>query len=164
MKHLAVVVSDMWDTHWCETLAAGTAALAIHIDAFLDDVRSVGGVVIHAPTQTEPFYESSPQYVAARSLRRPIPKRRAVPAEIALPSFAGCGCDAQQCLRPADTGTEWPSPWTSQQHRIAIAENDYVVCEDGEAAYGVLAATEPTQVVMCAGSTPTNAFLTARTG
>lgn len=139
----------MWDTHWCETLAKGTAALASRVDGFLHEVRTVGGVVLHAPAQTEPFYEQWPQYAAAQRLRQTRPAARSAPVALDFGTSEGCGCDDAKCVEPDAGATEWPWPWRRQHESIRVEDGDFIVCEDGDAAYGVLAAVNPARVLIC---------------
>src|SRR5215469_14478755 len=47
---LAIVVIDMWKTHWSKYATARTDTLAPQIDEFLNAARSRGTLIVHAPS------------------------------------------------------------------------------------------------------------------
>ena len=147
---LAILVCDMWDTHSCQVLADGTAALAFHVDAFLHEARAGGATIIHAPSECEDFYRDWPQYQRAEALRRPVPHLRDEPGELIFDIPPGCPC-SPRCAEgdePNDDG-EWSWPWSRQHERIEIAPEDVIVCSDGAATYGVLQDRQITRMLIC---------------
>ena len=60
----ALLICDLWDTHWCATARRQADELAPRINDFATAVRRSGGVVIHAPSQTDVFYDEWEQFLA----------------------------------------------------------------------------------------------------
>jgi len=79
---LAVVVMDMWNSHWDATYTARSAAIVPAMNQFLHDARAAGAVVIFSPTTMIEFpgnaiYSATRQRAAAKSLPdRPLPAMR----------------------------------------------------------------------------------------
>lgn len=142
----ALVICDVWDTHWCATARRQADDLAPRIDRLAAGVSRAGGVVIHAPSQTERFYESSHQFIRAREAATQLPARRARPT-IAVPRYATCPC-AEPCP-PPDESEAWPWPWRRQHPAIGIGSEDFVACEDGGAVYGILRQESLAPVALC---------------
>ena len=137
MTAAALVICDVWDTHWCATARAQADELAPRIDRAAAAVRRDGGVVIHAPSQTDPFYEASVPYRRAKDLARPlVPQRR--PPLVGLPVYDTCPCDPP-CPPPDETGAAWPWPWRRQHEAIQIADTDFIACDDGDVVHGIVA-------------------------
>jgi nicotinamidase-related amidase len=142
----ALVICDVWDTHWCATAREQADELAPRIDRLADVVRRVGGAVIHAPAQTEAFYKSDIQFRRAREAAAPLPARRQRPS-IAVPRYPTCPCD-EPCT-PPDQSADWPWPWRRQHPAIEIASDDFIACEDGEAVFGIIRAKSSDPVAIC---------------
>lgn len=96
-----LVICDVWDTHWCRTARSQAEQLAPRINDVAREVRQTGGVVIHTPSQTEPFYERSVQYLRARAAATRLPIRRPV-STIAVPRRSTCPCKPS-CPSPRGT-------------------------------------------------------------
>lgn len=120
--------------------------LAPRIDRLASSVRRAGGVVIHAPSQTEPFYESSDQFIRAREAATQLPARRPRP-NIVVPRYATCPC-AEPCP-PPDESAAWPWPWRRQHPVIEVAAEDFVACEDGSAVYGIIRQESLAPIALC---------------
>src|SRR2546429_9496791 len=56
----AIIICDMWDTHTCSLSAQRVAALAPRMNQVINAARSLGVMIIHAPSDTMPFYEGTP--------------------------------------------------------------------------------------------------------
>ena len=68
-KATAVIVCDMWDDHHCKIAAQRVGLMAPRMNQVLTAARDRGVMIIHAPSNTMKFYESSPyraRMVAAR--------------------------------------------------------------------------------------------------
>jgi nicotinamidase-related amidase len=143
----ALVVCDVWDTHWCATARRQADELAPGIDALARAVRRRGGAVIHAPSQTEPFYEGTPPYERAVALTAPAAAVRGRP-EIPVPAHPRCPC-TPPCEPPDAGAAEWPWPWRHQHPGIEVADEDFVVCEDGDAVVGIARAMGSSPVAIC---------------
>lgn len=142
----ALIICDVWDTHWCATARRQADDLAPRINEVARELRRTGGVVIHAPSQTEPFYEKSPQYSRAQDAAAPLTARRPLPT-IDLPRYSACPCE-QSCL-PPDQAEPWPWPWRRQHGVIEVAAEDFVACENADAINGVIQTVHAAPVALC---------------
>ena len=135
----AIVVCDMWNQHWCQGATRRVAEMAPRMNAVIEAARARGVLVIHCPSSTLKFYESTPQRALAKSAPKAEPR---VPLqnwchldkarEGALPiddSDGGCD-DEPQCPQG--------SPWTRQIETIRIAEGDAIT--DSAEAYNLMQA------------------------
>src|SRR6516225_7044043 len=57
----AIIIIDMWDTHTCALSAQRVAAMAPRMNQIVDAARSLGVMIIHAPSDTMKFYEGWPE-------------------------------------------------------------------------------------------------------
>ena len=118
----AIVVCDMWDTHTCGLSAQRVAVMAPRMNQVINAARSLGVMIVHAPSDTMQFYEGSParrrmQLAPAASSPTPIlarcPRDPAEERDFPIDDTAG-GCDDP--LLKKWTG---PYPWTraASRHR-----------------------------------------------
>ena len=63
----AIVICDMWDTHTCGMSAQRVAMMAPRMNQVVSAARSLGVMIIHAPSDTMKFYEGSPWRERMRS-------------------------------------------------------------------------------------------------
>jgi hypothetical protein len=63
----AFIVCDMWDKHWCAGASRRVDELAPAMNILLEAGRSQGVLIIHAPSDTMPFYEGTSERECARS-------------------------------------------------------------------------------------------------
>jgi nicotinamidase-related amidase len=135
----AVIICDMWDTHWCKRASERCSLLALQLEGFASAVRERGTLVVHAPSDTMSFYAGMPQRERARQVKRvkpPLPIRmrsidpdREGPLPI-VDSDGGCDDDLP---RPHFSS----APWTRQHPAIAIAPQD-IISDDGKEIYSIL--------------------------
>ena len=52
----ALLICDMWDTHWCRIAVARGNVLADRIDALVKAARRTGVQIVHSPSDTMEFY------------------------------------------------------------------------------------------------------------
>jgi hypothetical protein len=55
----AIVICDMWDTHTCGMSAQRVALMAPRMNQVVGAARSLGVMIIHAPSDTMKFYEGT---------------------------------------------------------------------------------------------------------
>jgi nicotinamidase-related amidase len=134
----AIIICDMWDTHTCGMSAQRVALMAPRMNQVVSAARSLGVMIIHAPSDTMNFYEGTPWRrrmrdapMAASSF--PIITRcPRVPEEeqdFPIDDSAG-GCD-DPIVKP-ETGP--PYPWTRENPAIDIVGFDGV-SESGQEIY-----------------------------
>ncbi len=57
----AVLVVDMWDKHWCKGATARVKEIAERMNPVLAKARDKGIQIIHCPSETMQFYQTTPQ-------------------------------------------------------------------------------------------------------
>jgi len=77
----ALIITDMWDKHWCDSASERVAELAPAINEFASIARTKGVLIIHAPSETMDFYKDHP----GRRLAQDAPKAANLPKNISVP-------------------------------------------------------------------------------
>ena len=151
----AIIVCDMWDDHWCQGAAARVAELAPKLDRVLDQARSRGVFIIHAPSSVVDFYAHTPQRKRAMEARfssTPTPLSTAerwgtnwcwpdATREVGLPiddSNMGCDCTPKCELREA---------WTRQIDLIDLHPSD-ALTHDGQETWNLLEERDIDNVIL----------------
>jgi nicotinamidase-related amidase len=125
----AVIICDMWDTHTCNLSAQRVAVMAPRMNQVISAARSLGVMIIHAPSDTMRFYEGTPwrqrmQKAPLAPSATPIlprcPREPAESRDFPIDDTAG-GCDDP--LLKKWTG---PYPWTRQHPALDIVGFDGV--------------------------------------
>jgi nicotinamidase-related amidase len=128
-KKTAVIVIDMWNTHWCNSASRRTGELAPRINQFVVEARKRGATIIHAPSDTMKTYADHP--ARKRAMETPVSKN--LPAEITkwckvIPSEekgkypidqTDGGCDCEPTCKSSIV-------WTHQIDEIKILDTDYI--------------------------------------
>jgi nicotinamidase-related amidase len=134
----AVIICDMWNAHTCNMSAQRVNALAPRMNQVVSAARSVGVMIIHAPSDTMKFYEGTPQ--RKRMQRAPMassptpilsrcPRDAAEERDFPIDDTAG-GCDDP--IVKAETGP--PYPWTRENPAIDIIGFDGI-SDSGQEIY-----------------------------
>lgn len=130
----AIVICDMWDTHWSRGATERVGKLVPRINETITAARERGVRVIHAPSDTMAFYEGTP----ARQRMLELPQVD-TPApldhpESPLPVDASDhGSDTDD---PVPEEKRWP--WTREHPAIEIDQERDGVSESGEEIYSFL--------------------------
>ena len=61
VEKTAVLICDMWNKHWCSGATERVNGLVVKMAPFLESARKRGIQIIHAPSETMPFYQDTPQ-------------------------------------------------------------------------------------------------------
>ena len=134
----AIVICDMWDTHTCGMSAQRVAAMAPRMNQVVSAARSLGVMIIHAPSDTMKFYEGTTWRERMRNAptaASPFPiinRCPRVPEEergFPIDDSAG-GCDDP--VVKEEKGPPWP--WTREHPAIDIVGFDGV-SESGQEIY-----------------------------
>jgi nicotinamidase-related amidase len=134
----AIIICDMWDTHTCGMSAHRVALMAPRMNQVVSAARSLGVMIIHAPSDTMKFYEGTPWRQRMRNApmaASPFPiinRCPRVPQEerdFPIDDSAG-GCD-DPIVKP-ETGP--PYPWTREHPAIDVLGFDGV-SESGQEIY-----------------------------
>src|SRR3954454_23321178 len=56
----AIIICDMWDAHTCAMSAQRVGLMAPRMNQLVSAARSLGVMIIHAPSDTMKFYEGTP--------------------------------------------------------------------------------------------------------
>ena len=133
----AIIICDMWDAHTCSLSAQRVAAMAPRMNQVVSTARSLGVMIVHAPSDTMKFYEGTPWRermqrapmvtcptgVPARCARDPIEERT-------FPIDDTSACDDP--IPKPETGP--PYPWTRENSAIDIVGFDGV-SDNGQEIY-----------------------------
>ncbi len=131
----AIVVSDMWDQHWCAGATRRVAEMAGRMNQVLRAARERGVLIIHCPSDTLKFYEGTP----ARQLAQSAP-----PVAGGTPLAGWCALDREHegplPIDDSDGGCDCQPqcaqghPWTRQISTLEIEPGD-AVTDSAEAYY-----------------------------
>jgi len=124
----AIIICDMWDTHTCSLSAQRVAAMAPRMNQVVTAARSLGVMIIHAPSDTMKFYEGTPwrqRMQRAPTAPSPTPILARCPREPAESRNFPID-DAEECDDPIVKKWTGPYPWTREHPAIDIAGFDGV--------------------------------------
>jgi nicotinamidase-related amidase len=134
----AITICDMWDTHTCGMSAQRVALMAPRMNQVVSAARSLGVMIIHAPSDTMKFYErtswrermrSAPKATSPFPIINRCPRVPQEERDFPIDDSAG-GCD-DTIVKP-ETGP--PYPWTRENPAIDIVGFDGV-SESGQEIY-----------------------------
>ncbi len=77
-KKTAVIVCDMWDAHHCLNAVRREAQMVPRMNEFLNKARSMGALIIHAPSSCMEPYKDYP----GRKLAQAAPRAKNLPKDI----------------------------------------------------------------------------------
>lgn len=133
-QNTAVIVCDMWDAHWCSRAAARVDEMAPYTDRFICELRRMGVLVVHAPSETMDFYakypgriklladgSAAPPDIKPRDIEDAAARSRREPQLPIDDSDGGCDCGTK-CAEG--------QPWRRQHAGITISDDDLI--GDGE--------------------------------
>jgi len=127
----ALLICDMWDSHWCRSAARRCDALAMKMAPVVEAARARGVRIIHAPSDCMEHYGDAParqRMADAPPLDVPdVPVGDFPPLPID-DSDGGCD-DEPQC--------ETHIAWTQQHSALRVADED-VISESGPEVYRFL--------------------------
>jgi nicotinamidase-related amidase len=140
----AIIIIDMWDTHTCHNSAQRVAAMAPHMNQVIDAARSLGVMIIHAPSDTMKYYEGRIERLRmqlAPKAPSPFPVRATEPDAEELRKFPiSTACDDpifHQFKGPGPATTRGTYPWEREHPAIEIAEYDGI-SDSGQEIYNFL--------------------------
>ena len=77
----ALLLCDVWNGHWCRGAVERLDAMVERMDAVVRVVRTAGGLIVHAPSDTMDFYADAPaRKRASAQARHPKLRRRPTPS------------------------------------------------------------------------------------
>ncbi len=128
----AIIICDMWDRHWCKGATNRVEALARKMEPVLEQARARSILIIHAPSETMPFYANAPGRLLAERAPKvaPPPEVKIVENEPPLPiDDSDGGCDTP--------GDKEHKAWTRETPLLKIEPGD-VISDNGAEIYNVL--------------------------
>jgi nicotinamidase-related amidase len=126
----AIVITDMWDKHWCRGATERVDQIAVRMEPLLEKARAAGILIIHAPSETMDFYAGSEGRKLAQSAPHADPPQTPPLHDPPLPiDDSNGGCDT-----PGDTEHR---AWIRETPRLTIAPGD-VISESGTEIYNLL--------------------------
>jgi hypothetical protein len=133
----ALVLCDVWDRHTCRGAEERLARLLPRMAQVAGRIRDLGGLVVHAPSETMRFYEGAPARLRALAAPPVEPPANLEHDDPRLPLDATDPCDT--C--PDEEHPRWergmPVPWTRQHAAIEIDQERDVVSDSGRELYAV---------------------------
>ncbi len=153
-QETAVIVCDMWDSHHCVNAVRRVLEIAPRIDRFVQELRSRGVTIIHAPSSCMEAYQDHP----SRKRSKQVPISKSLPSEIgnwcdripaeesaAYPIDQSAGGeddsldDHQQWVARLEAmGRNPKAPWLKQCDDIGISEEIDYISESGEEIWSIL--------------------------
>lgn len=152
-KQTAVIVCDVWDLHHCKNAVMRVKEMAPRMNQLLEEARTAGALIIHAPSGCTDFYQGHPARLRAQNVPRadnlptdiekwcyqiPAEERAVYPLD---QSDGGEDDDpvehAAWAAYLAEIGRNPGSPWKRQYDVLKIHEND-AITDDGEEVWSLL--------------------------
>ncbi len=129
-SHTAIIITDMWDRHWCRGANQRVAAIAVRMEPVIEQARRAGILVIHAPSDTMSFYENAPGRLIAENAPQAAPpsEEKILDGPLPIDDRDG-GCDTP--------GDHEHRVWTRESPLLHIAPGD-VISDKGAEIYNVL--------------------------
>jgi nicotinamidase-related amidase len=126
----AIIITDMWDKHWCRGATMRVGEIAKRMDPLLDKARAAGVLIIHAPSDTMNYYADAPGRKLAEAAPRSTPTDVVELQHPPLPiDDSDGGCDTP--------GDHEHQAWSRETPLLTIAPGD-VISDSGEEIYNVL--------------------------
>ena len=133
----AIIICDMWDTHTCSLSAQRVAAMAPRMNQVVSVARSLGVMIIHAPSDTMKFYEGTPQRLRmqrAPKASSPTPILTRCPRDSAEERNFPIDDTAGGCDDPVLKDWIGPYPWTREHPALDVLGFDGV-SDNGQEIY-----------------------------
>jgi nicotinamidase-related amidase len=133
----AIIICDMWDTHTCNLSAQRVAAMAPRMNHVITASRSLGVMIIHAPSDTMKYYEGTPQRLRmqrAPTASSPTPIVARCPRDSAEERSFPIDDTAGGCDDPILKDWTGPYPWTREHPALDVVGFDGV-SDNGQEIY-----------------------------
>ena len=130
-RQTALLLCDVWDRHWSRGATERLEAMVPRMNRVVQQTRTRGVVIIHAPSDTMEFYANSPARRRVLDVPRTGPPRERSVGDRPLP------IDASD--QGSDTGETKPfKAWTRQHPGIEVNEQEDAVSADGREVYSFM--------------------------
>lgn len=126
----AIIVTDMWDKHWCRGATERVEQIAKRMEPVLSKARAAGVLIIHAPSDTMAYYANTRG------------RRLAMDAPFVAPPTGRSVAKPPLPIDDSDEGCDTPGDvphraWTKENSALSIAPQD-VISDKGSEIYNVL--------------------------
>lgn len=132
-KETAIIISDMWDKHWCDGATDRVTEMAPRLNTVLAAARDKGMLIVHAPSDCMDFYEGHPARMLAKRYDskkyKDLVNGKRLETEIGAPwpiDQSDEGCEETEC-KPHKA-------WTRQIETIQIHDIDAITDSGAEMA------------------------------
>jgi nicotinamidase-related amidase len=126
----AIIITDMWDKHWCKGATHRVGLIAEKMEPLLQQARAAGILIIHAPSETMDFYAQAPGRLLAQNAPAVTPPASRAIADGPLPiDDSDEGCDTP--------GDKPHKAWSRETDALTIAPGD-VISDSGSEIYNLL--------------------------
>lgn len=126
----AIIITDMWDKHWCRGATERVGQIAERMEPVLERARKTGILIIHSPSDTMDFYANTPGRLLAEKAPRVSPPPDLAIEDGPLPiDDSNGGCDTP--------GDKYYQAWKRENPRLKVGLGD-VISDDGGEIYNVL--------------------------
>lgn len=126
----AIIITDMWDKHWCNGATHRVGLIAQKMEPLLQQARGAGILIIHSPSDTMDFYAQAPGRLLATSAPHSAPPPALTISDAPLPiDDTDEGCDTP--------GDKPHKAWSRENEALTIAPGD-VISDSGSEIYNVL--------------------------
>lgn len=149
----AVIIIDMWDTHTCHSAAQRVAAMAPRTNQVVSAARSLGVMIIHAPSDTMKYYAGRPERLRMQQAPlapSPFPIHATEPDRDEARKLPAAGCDdavPEKFTGPAPATTRGFYPWEREHPAIEVASYDGI-SDSGQEIYNFLTQEGITNVAL----------------
>jgi nicotinamidase-related amidase/type 1 glutamine amidotransferase len=132
----AIIICDMWDTHWCKGAAKRVAEIAPVMNDVISRARERGIFIVHAPSDCMEFYKNYPGRKLAQKYRSK--KAQTLISNEKLSSEKDAIWPVEQTVSscdddpPCKEGPPWP--WKRQIEAITITDKDAISDSGAEIA------------------------------
>lgn len=161
----AVIVCDMWDLHHCLNAVRREGEMVPRFNQFLEDARSRGMFIIHAPSDCTKSYDGQP----ARKRAQTAPKAVNLPKDIGnwcakIPneekgvypidqSDGGEDDDPEEHLAWAEKlksmGLNPRAPWTHQHKGLRIDQAKDAISDSGVEIWNLIESKNIKNIILC---------------
>ena len=136
-EQTALVLCDVWDRHTCRGAEERLAKLLPRMQQVVTTLRAAGALIVHAPSDTMPFYEGTPARQRALDVPAVEPPPTLEYVDPALPVDASEPCDTAPDHDHPKHERGMPYPWTRQHSAISIDQERDVVSANGRELYSL---------------------------
>ena len=131
----ALLLCDVWDRHTCRGAEERLEKMLPRMNALVRSVRDRGGLIVHAPSNTIPFYEGAPARRRVLDLPTVEPPADIEHDDPPLPVDATDPCDTCPDKQHPKHERGMPYPWTREHPAIEIDQARDVISDNGRELY-----------------------------